>query len=86
MALGALLALQKAGVAVPADVSVTGIDDIPESAYFYPPLTTVRLDLVAQGAIAVGELFALIGVEADAPTVLPRPHLVVRASSGAARG
>ena len=86
MALGALLALQKAGVAVPADVSVTGIDDIPESAYFYPPLTTVRLDLVAQGAIAVGELFALIGVEADAPTVLPRPHLVVRASSGSARG
>ena len=84
MALGALLALQKAGAAVPADVSVTGIDDIPESAYFNPPLTTVRLDLLTQGAIAVGELLALIGAEADVPTVLPSPQIVVRASTGAA--
>lgn len=84
MALGALLALQKAGVKVPADVSVTGIDDIPESAYFSPPLTTVRLDFVTQGAIAVGELLALIGANVNMPSVLPRPQLVVRASSGAA--
>jgi LacI family transcriptional regulator len=84
MALGALLALQQAGAAVPADVSVAGIDDIPESAYFNPPLTTVRLDLLTQGAIAVGELLALIGADVDAPTVLPSPQLVVRASTGGA--
>ena len=84
MALGALLALQQAGTAVPADVSVAGIDDIPESAYFSPPLTTVRIDLMAQGAIAVGELLRLFGAEADVPTALPPPQLVVRASTGAA--
>jgi DNA-binding LacI/PurR family transcriptional regulator len=33
----------------PNDVSVTGIDDIPEAAYFIPSLTTVRLDFAAQG-------------------------------------
>ena len=85
MALGALLALQRAGVGVPGDVSVAGIDDIPESAYFNPPLTTVRLDLFTQGAIAVGELLASIGAEADAPRALPPPQLVVRASTGPVR-
>ena len=84
MALGALLWLKEAGVMVPADVSVAGIDDIPESAYFSPPLTTVRLDFVAQGAIAVGKLLTMIGEDADVPTLMPRPQLVVRASTGAA--
>lgn len=84
MALGAMLALQQAGAAVPADISVTGIDDIPESAYFSPPLTTVRLDLATQGGIAVSELLTSIGADVDAPRVLPRPQLVVRASTGAA--
>lgn len=84
MALGALLAFNQVGISVPTDVSVSGIDDIPESSYFNPPLTTVRLDLATQGAIAVGELFELIGAEADAPTALPQPQLVVRASTGVA--
>ena len=84
MALGALLALKEAGVAVPADVSVAGIDDIPEAAYFSPPLTTVRLDFVTQGAIALGKLLTLIGADANAPTLLPCPQLVVRASTGVA--
>ena len=84
MALGALLALQNAGLDVPAKVSVTGIDDIPESAYYSPPLTTVRLDFMTQGGIAVAELLALIGADVDMPTVLPHPQLIVRASTGAA--
>ena len=84
MALGALLALHEAGVAVPADVSVAGMDDIPESAYFSPPLTTVRLDVVAQGAIAIGKLLAMIGADAGVPTTLPRPQLVERASTATA--
>jgi DNA-binding LacI/PurR family transcriptional regulator len=42
MALGILLALAEAGRAVPDDVSVVGFDDTPESAFFRPPLTTLR--------------------------------------------
>jgi hypothetical protein len=44
MALGVLLALHERNRRVPEEVSVIGFDDIPESAYFTPPLTTVRQD------------------------------------------
>src|SRR5665647_2214380 len=44
MALGLLRALHEAGLRVPEDVSVVGFDDLPESGYFTPPLTTVRQD------------------------------------------
>jgi DNA-binding LacI/PurR family transcriptional regulator len=42
MALGLLRALREGGRRVPEDVGVVGFDDVPESAYFSPPLTTVR--------------------------------------------
>ena len=44
LALGILRALGERGRRVPEDVSVVGFDDVPESAYFRPPLTTVRQD------------------------------------------
>jgi DNA-binding LacI/PurR family transcriptional regulator len=44
MALRLLRALHEAGIRVPEDVSVVGFDDMPESGYFTPPLTTVRQD------------------------------------------
>jgi len=44
MALGLLRALHEAGLGVPEDVSVVGFDDVPESGYYTPPLTTVRQD------------------------------------------
>ena len=49
MALGLLRALHEAGRAVPGDVSVVGFDDMPEAAYFTPPLTTVRQDFLEVG-------------------------------------
>lgn len=42
MAIGALAALKERGVAVPADVSIVGFDDIHLAAYTSPTLTTVR--------------------------------------------
>ena len=44
MALGAMRALREAGRRVPRDVSVVGFDDVPEAAYYEPPLTTIRQD------------------------------------------
>ena len=49
MALGLLRAFGEKGVRVPEDVSVVGFDDQPESAYFMPPLTTVRQDFEELG-------------------------------------
>ncbi|UOE44014.1 LacI family DNA-binding transcriptional regulator [Agromyces larvae] len=49
MALGLLHAYRSAGVRVPEDVSVVGFDDVPEAAYFTPPLTTMRQDFDTLG-------------------------------------
>jgi len=49
MALGLLRVLNELGRSVPGDVSVVGFDDIPEAAYFTPPLTTVRQDFNEMG-------------------------------------
>lgn len=56
MALGALQAAAGCGRTVPHDLAVVGFDDIPESAYFSPPLTTVRQDLLEVGCRAVSLL------------------------------
>ncbi|MGC9670903.1 LacI family DNA-binding transcriptional regulator [Planosporangium sp. 12N6] len=47
LALGILRALAERGRRVPHDVSIVGFDDVPEAAYFIPPLTTVRPDFHA---------------------------------------
>jgi DNA-binding LacI/PurR family transcriptional regulator len=84
MALGAMLALKEAGLRIPDDVSVVGMDDIPEAAYLDPPLTTVRNDFDGQGRAATHRLIALIeNTEASSAVVAP-PLLVVRKSSGPA--
>jgi len=60
MALGAMAALRERGLSVPEDVSIVGFDDIPEAAYFAPPLTTVRQNFAALGEQSVEYLMALI--------------------------
>ena len=53
LALGVLRALHERGRRVPNDVSLVGFDDVPESAYYYPPLTTIRpdFDAVAEASL-----------------------------------
>lgn len=84
MALGLLRALHEADRPVPADVSVVGYDDAPESANFWPPLTSVRQHFDRIGAAAVRSLLVEIdGGEVPAERTLVPTELVVRASSGA---
>jgi DNA-binding LacI/PurR family transcriptional regulator len=52
-ALGAMRALREHGLDVPRDVSVVGFDNIPETAYYEPPLTTVHQDFEALGSQSV---------------------------------
>lgn len=41
MAMGALIAIQEAGLQIPTDMAVVGFDDIPTAKLLNPPLTTV---------------------------------------------
>jgi DNA-binding LacI/PurR family transcriptional regulator len=60
LALGILRALHERGRHVPGDVSVIGFDDVPEAAYYIPPLTTVRPDFDAVAAASIDLLLAQI--------------------------
>ncbi len=60
MAAGVLKALQEAGVAVPGDCAVMGMDGIPLGELLTPELTTLSLDLRAVGRAAVGLLDGLL--------------------------
>ena len=59
-AMGAIIALQEAGIKVPAQVSVVGFDDILSAATNNPALTTVRQPLNEMGRIAATTLLQLI--------------------------
>ena len=81
-AIGALHAVHAAGLAVPADVSIVGFDDIPLARYTNPALTTVRMTASDVGATAFNALFRLIGEEAAEGDVYQIPtKLVVRGST-----
>jgi LacI family transcriptional regulator len=87
MALGVLHAAHQLGLRVPEDLGVVGFDNTPESAYFWPPLTTVRHQLIEQGKLAVQALIGMIesqqhnGKFAQPKVTMLQPHLVVRRSS-----
>jgi DNA-binding LacI/PurR family transcriptional regulator len=82
MALGLLLALQEAGRRVPEDIAVVGFDDIPEAAYFFPPLTTIRQDFRRIGHTVADLLLEQIGGADGMPSSQNLPvELVVRRSS-----
>ncbi|WP_055479192.1 LacI family DNA-binding transcriptional regulator [Sphaerimonospora mesophila] len=95
MALGVMRALREAGRSVPDDVSVVGFDDVPEAAYFWPPLTTVRQNFAEVGRQALELLLHRIAI-ADSDTGaeggaaenvrrLIEPEIVLRESTAAPR-
>lgn len=82
LAMGALHALARLGRRVPDDIAVAGYDDVWESAYLTPALTTVGFDKAELARIAV-ELLARRISDADrAPETVTLPYeLVVRDST-----
>lgn len=82
MALGAYRALHQAGLTIPGDVSIVGYDDIPEAAYYCPPLTTVRVDHVRLGMAGFEYLIQLLDdPETTVESRLIEPKLIVRDST-----
>jgi LacI family transcriptional regulator len=84
MALGTLFAFTQAGVKVPADIALAGVDDIPMARFVSPPLTTVRVRMAELGARALERLTAAIAAPDATPLTETMPaDLVIRASCGA---
>ncbi len=81
-ALMVLNALQARGIRVPDDVALVGFDDIEDSRYVTPPLTTVRQPLQMQARRAAELVLAQLRGEAVDPQVLLPAELVVRRSCG----
>jgi DNA-binding LacI/PurR family transcriptional regulator len=85
LALGILRALSERGRRVPHDVSLVGFDDVPEAAYFIPPLTTVRPDFDAVAQAGLDLLLAQMGDDGRAAPgrVVLAPDLIIRDSVAA---
>ena len=81
-AIGALHAIDAAGLRVPHDISLVGFDDIPLVRYTNPALTTVRMSAADVGTTAFQALFSLIGGERlEGDTYHVQTKLVVRDST-----
>ena len=86
-AIGTMRAFADAGLGVPEDISVIGFDDIESAAFHRPSLTTVRQPLHEMGQIASRHLLELLAEGTDdADVITVEPSLVVRESTGPARG
>lgn len=87
IALGALGTAHRLGRHIPQDLAVVGFDNMPESACFWPPLSTVYQQLIDVGRIAVQTLHRMIEANRQSKTfneatvTLVKPELIIRASS-----
>lgn len=60
MALSVLQYACEKEIQIPEDLGVVGFDNIAESAYFWPPLTTIHQDQHRVGEVAVEEIIKII--------------------------
>jgi DNA-binding LacI/PurR family transcriptional regulator len=84
LALGALHAACRLGLEVPRDVSIAGFDDLPQSAYANPPLTTVRQPIAEMAAVVVRAAIDEADHQTEPIVETLSPRLVVRDSTGPA--
>jgi len=83
LALGAMSMLHEAGLHIPGDVAVVGVDDIEDGRYATPTLTTIAPDKEEMSRLAVSLLLERIkGTRQQPPERIAVPfHLRVRKST-----
>ena len=86
MAIGAIRAVQEAGLRVPEDIAFVGFDDLPIASLSDFKLTTVRQPIIQFGAKAVDTLIDLIenGIKPSRRIIMDT-ELVIRNSCGASQ-
>ncbi|NJD04153.1 MAG: LacI family transcriptional regulator [Ruminiclostridium sp.] len=80
-AIGAMKCLKSHSLNIPKDISVIGIDDIILSRYIDPSLTTIKIDKVEMGRIAIDLLIKKIEKISVANHYVSADNLIVRAST-----
>ena len=83
LAIGAMRALQEAGKRVPEDFSVIGFDNLPETAWSHPALTTVDQNIRTQMKLAQQALWRSINGNSQSHQIV-EPRLVIRGSTSVA--
>lgn len=84
-AYGAALALYRHGLRIPDDFSIVGFDDLYDSRFTLPPLTSVNISIFEVGRAAATAIVDMI--EGRQPTAkAPTAKLVVRESTARSRG
>jgi len=74
MATGAYVAVRKAGLRIPEDISIVGFDDTPIAGRLWPGLTTVRLPIRdIRASVGAGFLYPLCGDMRTMPGLPSRP-------------
>ncbi len=82
MALGVLRAARNLGLRVPEQLAVIGVDDMPLSSHFDPPLTTMRQDMQGIGREAARILLNRLTNSPSLPVHIKMPaELVIRQST-----
>ena len=85
MALGLMHAMREKGVSIPEDLSIVGFDDLDETAYSSPPLTTLRQDFKELGSRAMELLMAEISGKPTKKMERLIPNLILRQSTTSPR-
>jgi DNA-binding LacI/PurR family transcriptional regulator len=87
MALGVIQVVAEKGFRIPVDLGIVGFDNIPESAYFSPSLTTIQQDQYKIGQVAVEQIIQIMESTAQGSESVTfnssvlSPVLVIRQSS-----
>ena len=86
LAMGALIECRALGVAVPAQVSIVGFDNLEFAAHLDPPLTTVDVPATEMGERAADFLVGRVTGQSVLPYIHLEPRLIVRRTTGPAPG
>jgi DNA-binding LacI/PurR family transcriptional regulator len=86
-AIGAMHAIREAGMRIPGEISIVGMDDVEAAAFQNPSLTSVNQSLAQMAGLGVQMLLDILGgTEPAEPRIVLQPTLVVRGSTAPPRG
>ncbi|AJQ93289.1 LacI family DNA-binding transcriptional regulator [Gynuella sunshinyii] len=80
LAIGAMRAFHEAGISIPADIAVIGINDIPTAQHMHPTLTTAKVYTEMMGETAVDLVIERLNGRTIPKKVVLPTHLVWRQS------